>query len=119
MIPKYRNFDIMTLTKRKLDFTTYDTVSSKKHSNAYIGDSNKKQGHCVYYYNNGDTYDGMFDDDKKNGYGIYVSISTGRKYLGNWKNDKMHGNGVMTNNKEKYVGVWEFGKLIRKKESIF
>jgi len=65
----------MTLTKRKLDFTTYDTVYSKNHSNTYIGDNNKNQGHCVYYYYKGDTDDGMFEDDKKNGYGIYVSIS--------------------------------------------
>jgi len=50
---------------------------------------------------------------------VFMCRFLGRKYSGNWKNDKMYGNGVMTNNKEKYVGVWDFGKLIRKKESIF
>jgi hypothetical protein len=100
----------MTRTKRKLDFTNCPNIDS------YVGGyiNNKKQGYGVYYYHNGDKYEGMFDDDKKNGNGVYVSISTGRKYSGTWKNDKMHGNGVMINKNEKYVGVWDSGKLIRK-----
>ena len=113
----------MTKTKRKLDFTTSDTktVSSKKNNiEIYVGGykNNKKQGRGVYHYHNGDTYDGMYDDDKKNGDGVYVSIATGRTYSGKWKDDKMHGSGVMTNKKEKYVGEWDFGKLIRKKQII-
>lgn len=113
----------MTATKRKLDFTTTKDTASKKNGidDAYVGNdykNNKKQGHCVYYYDNGDTYHGMFDNDKKNGNGVYVSISTGRKYSGSWKNDKMHGIGVMTNKNEKYIGIWNNGKLIQKKGNV-
>jgi hypothetical protein len=111
----------MTATKRKLDFTTTKDIGSKKNIiETYVGDyeNNKKHGHGICYYYNGDTYDGMFDNDKKNGNGVYVSISTGRKYSGSWKNDKMHGIGVMTNKNEKYIGMWNNGKLIQKKESV-
>jgi hypothetical protein len=44
-------------------------------------------GKGIFYYNNGDRYDGNWKDDKKNGQGIYY-FNNGDRYDGNWKDDK-------------------------------
>ena len=43
-------------------------------------------------YENGDTYEGGFSNDEKNGFGIYI-FKDGRRYKGEWKNDKRNGKG--------------------------
>lgn len=90
-------------------------------SDIYVGGYlyNKKQGYGRCVYHNGDTYDGMFDNNQRNGKGTYVSSAIGRKYNGEWKDDKMHGTGIMTTKKEKYVGIWNDGKLVVRKENIY
>ena len=90
-------------------------------SDIYVGGYlyNKKQGHGRCKYHNGDTYDGMYDNNQKNGIGTYISMKFGRKYEGEWKDDKLHGIGIMTTKNEKYVGIWEDGKLIKKMEIIY
>lgn len=35
----------------------------------------------------GDVYEGDWEDDKANGYGVYLHVN-GARYEGNWKNDK-------------------------------
>lgn len=94
---------------------------NKVESDIYVGGYlyNKKQGKGRCKYHNGDTYDGMFDNDKRNGIGTYISIKVKRKYEGEWKDDKLHGRGIMTTNKEKYIGIWNEGKLVEKKEIIY
>ena len=53
----------------------------------------------IYYYNDGNKYDGELANDMKNGYGIlYISVgvfdyNNGDKYDGNWINDVKSGNG--------------------------
>ena len=90
-------------------------------SDIYVGGYlyNKKEGNGRCKFHNGDTYDGMYENDKKHGMGTYISMKTGRKYEGEWRNDKIHGTGIMTTKNEKYVGVWNEGKLIIKKEIIY
>ena len=43
-------------------------------------------------YNNGDTYDGEYKNDKKDGKGIYISIE-GYKYEGEFKDGLRQGKG--------------------------
>tara|TARA_R110002051_G_scaffold150644_1_gene223188 strand:- start:778 stop:1122 length:345 start_codon:yes stop_codon:yes gene_type:complete len=90
-------------------------------------------------YGDGKT-DGCVDGDCKNGYGTFITTTTGLKYVGEWKNGKPHGQGTFTwsdeqgNMRKEYVGVmdsihgikngtmtykdgtvekWENGKLIK------
>ena len=56
------------------------------------------------------TYIGQIKDDKKHGNGILTNVN-GDKYVGKWKDNKRHGTGTYTwadgNN---YVGEWKDGK---------
>ena len=48
------------------------------------------------------TYDNCFGTD---------TWANGKKYVGEWKNDKYHGNGTMTYSRgDKYVGEYKDGK---------
>ena len=49
----------------------------------------------------------------RSGYGI--SLENGRVYIGNWKRDFKHGNGIVENDSTILSGVWEWGKLKRGK----
>ena len=44
----------------------------------------------------------------RSGYGI--SLENGRVYIGNWKRDFKHGNGIVENDSTILSGVWEWGK---------
>jgi len=58
-------------------------------------------------YTNGNTYDGEWKNNKKNGQGTYVWPS-GREYIGAWKNGDRAGQGTMTvSDGTKYVGTWK------------
>jgi hypothetical protein len=46
---------------------------------------------------NGDTYDGCFKNDKKEGFGIFKTLS-GEVYEGEFKNDGMEGKGIYKDN---------------------
>ena len=45
-------------------------------------------GKGIYYYNNGDRYEGDFRNHKKEGKGIYY-YNDGDRYEGDFRNDKM------------------------------
>ena len=47
----------------------------------------------MYYYSDGDKYDGNWENNVANGYGVYT-FSDGEKYEGSWKDDKKHGHGI-------------------------
>ena len=49
----------------------------------------------------------------RSGYGI--SLENGRVYIGNWKRDFKHGNGIVENDSTILSGVWEWGKPKREK----
>ena len=40
-------------------------------------------GKGVFYYNNGDKYDGCYRDDKRHGKGAFT-LADGTKYEGDW-----------------------------------
>lgn len=49
-------------------------------------------------YSNGNEYSGTFVKGKKEGKGVYFWKTSGLTFQGGWKEDKMHGEGVITNN---------------------
>ena len=46
----------------------------------------------IYYFSDGDKYEGEWKNDKREGYGIYYSDRD--KYEGEWKNDLKDGYGI-------------------------
>ena len=59
-------------------------------------------------YANGDHYDGVYVDGKKQGVGKF-SWRDGGEYVGEWHNDRQHGNGVMSSSCGTYIGEWRNG----------
>jgi len=64
----------------------------------------------IIKFENGDRYDGDYEDDMKNGEGT-LYYSDGGKYEGNWENDMRNGYGVNTwANGDRYAGIWKDNK---------
>jgi len=97
----------------------------------------KRQGKGVYMWNNGDSFDGYYENDKMSGYGrldskskmfryegnfangefngqgIYYDDRDGWRHEGNFKDGKPDGEGTRYYNKGKNIkGIWENGELI-------
>ena len=63
----------------------------------YVGDVDcdaKPHGKGIYYYANGDKYEGEFANGLRHGNGIYYFFDNGEKYEGEFKNAKYHGIGT-------------------------
>jgi hypothetical protein len=56
----------------------------------------KRQGKGVYYFKNGDIYEGMFAESLFHGKGKLVAKQSGDIYDGMFANDKFYGFGVYT-----------------------
>ena len=71
------------------------------------------EGKGVYAWKDGRRYEGEYKNDKKHGFGIYT-WADGRQYHGMWLNGKQHGEG-------KYIlptgvqrrGEWKDGHRVR------
>ena len=50
-------------------------------------DMDKREGHGLYKYKNGTTYEGEWLDDKANGQGVYTHAN-GARYSGGWLDDQ-------------------------------
>ena len=50
----------------------------------------KREGFGIYTYPNGDVYEGEWENDRKNGKGIFISVKEKINYSGVFKNDKYH-----------------------------
>ena len=62
-------------------------------------------------YTDGRKYVGEFKDGKRHGQGTVI-FADGRKYVGKWKDDKPNGKGILTfTDKKKYVGEYKNGKF--------
>ena len=55
----------------------------------------KREGFGIYTYPNGDVYEGEWENDRKNGKGIFISVKQKINYSGVFKNDKYHGHGSL------------------------
>lgn len=79
----------------------------------YVGEitkGNKEKGKGVFNNKNGDSYSGAFIGNKFNGQGTltYNKDSSKKKYVGNWKNSKMEGSGILTfRNDSEYNGIFK------------
>jgi len=70
-------------------------------------------GQGVYMWADGRKYEGEYVNDKKHGYGIYT-YPDGRSYKGQWASGKQHGEGVfITPQGDQRKGVWNEGKRIK------
>eukprot|EP01038_Epipyxis_sp_PR26KG_P014477 gene14477-19433_t len=81
-------------------------------SGQYDGDYNmfwQKHGNGKFIFENNDVYEGHYNYDLRDGYGI-LKYSNGNKYEGNWLDDKKNGHGVMVyNNGARYDGEFKNG----------
>ncbi len=70
-------------------------------------------GRGTYIWADGRKYEGEYVNDKKDGYGVYT-WADGRKYQGYWANGKQHGKGkyIANDNTVKW-GIWEDGKRMK------
>ena len=68
-------------------------------------------GNGEFIWPDGRKYIGEYKDDKKEGYGVF-EWNDERKYKGMWKNGKQDGEGEFYNPKEKVwrKGIWVDGK---------
>ena len=69
------------------------------------------EGMGVYIWNDGRKYEGQYKDDKKHGFGVYT-WADGRSYEGYWGKGKQHGIGTYVVPKDEKVkyGLWEDGR---------
>ena len=61
-------------------------------------------------FENGDRYVGQVSNNKKNGVGTYITIN-GNKYVGEWKDDIMEGQGILIDQDGKYEGKFLNGLM--------
>lgn len=74
--------------------------------------SGMRSGKGQYSYPNGDSYTGLWTNDKFNGIGSYSFGKLGQTFYGDFDNHLMHGNGVLVKNGTKeiiYEGAWQNG----------
>lgn len=66
--------------------------------NSYQGQwsQNKMHGYGIYTWSNGSAYQGSFKDNVREGFGIL--FSSNKVYIGNWKNSKLEGEGILVKN---------------------
>ena len=71
-------------------------------------------GFGKFEWPDGRKYEGNYKNDKKEGYGVF-SWPDGRIYKGNWKNGRQEGEGEFYNPKNDTwkKGIWKEGKRIK------
>uniref|UniRef100_A0A914C621 VPS9 domain-containing protein n=1 Tax=Acrobeloides nanus TaxID=290746 RepID=A0A914C621_9BILA len=69
----------------------------------------KLHGLASIIWSNGDSFEGYCKNGQPHGHGVYRSVSTNvgqQFYVGAFENGVKHGYGVMSTNKERYLGMW-------------
>jgi len=71
---------------------------------------NCENGKGTFIWPNGDRYSGEWKNNKMNGQGTLIGSEVKIKYVGEWKDNLMNGQGTFTwANGDKYVGEWKEG----------
>ena len=70
-----------------------------------------RAGFGKYFYINGDTYEGEWQNHSRHGRGTYTYADTGTKYIGMWSYGKWNGHGELIHANHKYVGTFREGKV--------
>ena len=75
--------------KKKYDIENHINTNIKQFEGLYI--NNKKEGYCIEYNINGEKiFEGQFINNKKNGLGIILNNNV-KIFEGYWKNDIING----------------------------
>ncbi|OMJ76232.1 hypothetical protein SteCoe_24454 [Stentor coeruleus] len=70
-------------------------------------------GKGIMYIPEVSKYEGLWNMGIKQGYGVMTWLDTGKKYSGQWKNDKFHGFGILSDEHNKnFEGFFENGNFI-------
>lgn len=69
------------------------------------------EGNGVSQYSDGSVYKGHYIGGVKQGEGSYT-WNNGQTFVGNWLNNVLHGNGILTADGNKYEIIYRFGKMI-------
>ena len=70
------------------------------------------EGKGNFTWSDGRRYFGDYWNDKKHGHGIF-EWTDNRKYEGTWVDGKQHGRGVYTTAEGTFEGEWRHGKRIK------
>ena len=74
------------------------------------GRDTKSGKHYIIFFENGDKYEGHFENNKFHGEGIFT-CQNGDKYSGKWVDSKRSGDGTLYfHNGDKYEGDWHEGR---------
>lgn len=90
-----------------------ETKKTTKTNGKYTGEKvkGKKHGYGTYKWNDGSVYKGNFKDDKIHGKGV-LTIPKKGKYSGNFSKGKKNGYGTYTfSNGDVYIGNWKNDKM--------
>ena len=71
-------------------------------------------GYCeMVYTKEGKIYLGNAFKDKKEGFGIYITLNPKRIYIGFWMHNKQEGLGKLINEKSSKYGFWNEGERLK------
>ncbi|KAG8345289.1 hypothetical protein TRVL_03893 [Trypanosoma vivax] len=78
----------------------------------YIGEHHGTKKHGVGYWCHpeGDSYEGQYEMNRHSGWGVYTVGRSGKKFVGHWRDGKMHGVGVYFFNPQEteyYIGAYK------------
>ena len=91
----------------------YELIERKRNNAIYEGefDKNKFNGFGIENFEDGSTYYGQYKNNEKSGIGTYA-WSDGSNYQGEWINGQPNGTGIFNDNKNRiYEGEWRYGKM--------
>ena len=102
-----KKFDVLKFNNNQI------IIKEIKYKNGlYVGQvvNGLPEGKGIYYYNNGDKYEGDWRNDKFEGKGIYF-WNNGNRYEGSYRNGLKEGKGIFYyNNGNRYEGDWRNDK---------
>jgi len=125
---KYEDFIEHAVLIQSLDKKNKKTIFDVENSNStfsdnsYKSEENLKTKDFTDYVNDkwmlsvpvyglrAGKYSGKMNDGKRNGFGTHTLLN-GSKYVGDWKDDKMHGEGIYTVNNYQYKGQFNDGNF--------
>ena len=91
----------------------YELIERKRNNAIFEGefDKNKFNGYGIEIFEDGSTYYGQYKNNEKSGIGTYA-WSDGSNYQGEWINGLPNGTGIFNDNKNRiYEGEWRYGKM--------
>lgn len=107
---KYKYFNGQIESDNGYQITSYDGYMNFLSGDKFDGRiiNNKKEGYGKYISDKC-VYSGAFESDHKHGYGVESCINNNYKYSGTWSNDKKHGTGQEEDNNSFYKGDFSYG----------